>query len=300
MAQQTNQSRQDEPNRSSHDHGVASRGKNRAAARGRGFTLIELLVVIAVIAIIAAILFPAFASAREKARQITCVSNLKQMSTAFAMYEQDNDESYPYWDYALSSNAGSRDPNHLQTLWFNAIYPYVKNAAVFTCPDSADGRSLTDTEVTSWLDPGTSLDAAGILSVFQNTHIDYGYNEMLSKGLICNVQAPCTDAAVSNPSQTLLVADSSQPLTGWSPGPPQATNPSDPVHQYIITRVAFANVPYEDAQVIGSLSSFGSQLGYYEGHVRHVSGSNVSFADGHTKYVQSANLTYDLLAGEGQ
>src|ERR1041385_1617240 len=66
-----------------------------AARRRSAFTLIELLVVIAIIAILAAILFPVFAQAREKARQATCVSNLKQLGTACLMYAQDYDESYP-------------------------------------------------------------------------------------------------------------------------------------------------------------------------------------------------------------
>src|SRR5947199_5029773 len=63
--------------------------------RSRAFTLIELLVVIAIIAILAAILFPVFAQAREKARQATCQSNLKQIGTAFSLYLQDFDESFP-------------------------------------------------------------------------------------------------------------------------------------------------------------------------------------------------------------
>ena len=63
--------------------------------RRQGFTLIELLVVIAIIAILAAILFPVFAKAREKARQISCTSNMKQLGLAFMQYQQDNDEVLP-------------------------------------------------------------------------------------------------------------------------------------------------------------------------------------------------------------
>jgi prepilin-type N-terminal cleavage/methylation domain-containing protein/prepilin-type processing-associated H-X9-DG protein len=77
---------------------------------GRGFTLIELLVVIAIIAILAAILFPVFAQARERARQISCVSNLKQMGTAFMMYAQDYDEEFPTGGYPGPRNW---ENNHL-------------------------------------------------------------------------------------------------------------------------------------------------------------------------------------------
>ena len=77
----------------------------------KGFTLIELLVVIAIIAILAAILFPVFAKARDKARQTTCTSNVKQLSTAFEMWLQDHDETYPCcfvkgssWDRLLYDN----------------------------------------------------------------------------------------------------------------------------------------------------------------------------------------------------
>ena len=114
----------------------------------RGFTLIELLVVIAIIAILAAILFPVFAKAREKARQTSCLNNLKQIGTAFIQYAQDYDERMPiYWRnqiqtdtaapgyYYITSN-GSLAGN--DTSWMDFVYPYIKNTQVFKCPSSVD------------------------------------------------------------------------------------------------------------------------------------------------------------------
>ncbi|MCC6729132.1 MAG: DUF1559 domain-containing protein [Chthonomonadales bacterium] len=97
----------------------------------RGFTLIELLVVIAIIAIPAAILFPVFAQAREKARQASCLSNLKQTSLAVMMYTQDYDEMYPkaeFWD------SGTSFGNYY--MWSSVLctQPYIKNLNVLRCP----------------------------------------------------------------------------------------------------------------------------------------------------------------------
>jgi prepilin-type N-terminal cleavage/methylation domain-containing protein len=94
----------------------------------KGFTLIELLVVIAIIAILAAILFPVFAKAREKARQTTCTNNMKQLGLAFLQYVQDNDEHFPN-----SINWGSG--------WAGHIYPYVKATGTYVCPDDSDQRT---------------------------------------------------------------------------------------------------------------------------------------------------------------
>ncbi|MBU0606375.1 MAG: DUF1559 domain-containing protein [Armatimonadetes bacterium] len=92
----------------------------------RGFTLIELLVVIAIIAILAAILFPVFAKAREKARQSSCLSNVKQLSLAVFQYVQDYDEMMPaYYNYMNPS--GNR-------YWCEVIGPYIKNTQIFVCP----------------------------------------------------------------------------------------------------------------------------------------------------------------------
>ncbi len=98
----------------------------------RGFTLIELLVVIAIIAILAAILFPVFAKAREKARQASCSSNLKQLSLGWLMYAQDYDEKFP------SYHAGQGTYAYCGTNAWGFIYPYIKNNGVYDCPTSPD------------------------------------------------------------------------------------------------------------------------------------------------------------------
>ncbi|HZO88068.1 MAG TPA: prepilin-type N-terminal cleavage/methylation domain-containing protein [Chthonomonadaceae bacterium] len=122
-----------------------------------GFTLIELLVVIAIIAILAAILFPVFAEAREKARATSCLSNAKQYGTAIMMYVQDYDEVYPIafgkhpslgylWQYYHGVPADWR-PNSSQTRinayagsWANVTYPYIKNYGMYACPSGAEIR----------------------------------------------------------------------------------------------------------------------------------------------------------------
>ncbi len=91
----------------------------------RAFTLVEILVVIAILCLLAALLFPGFASAREKARASSCLSNYRQVAVAIQMYAQDNDDKTP-------ANGGS-----FSGLIQDSV-PYIHNATVFTCPDDDD------------------------------------------------------------------------------------------------------------------------------------------------------------------
>ncbi len=94
----------------------------------KGFTLIELLVVIAIIAILAAILFPVFARAREKARQASCLSNTKQMGLAVMQYAQDYDETY-VCGFLRNVPTSNR-------FWYQLLQPYIMNYQVFRCPSA--------------------------------------------------------------------------------------------------------------------------------------------------------------------
>ncbi|NUL81299.1 MAG: prepilin-type N-terminal cleavage/methylation domain-containing protein [Armatimonadetes bacterium] len=117
----------------------------------RGFTLIELLVVIAIIAILAAILFPVFAQAREKARQTQCLSNARQIGTGIMMYTTDWNDMFPRMDDCLntrlpySAAVGCNGPygqriNHYK--WQYWIWPYVKNIQIFFCPSREYDRAM--------------------------------------------------------------------------------------------------------------------------------------------------------------
>ncbi|MDR3710757.1 MAG: prepilin-type N-terminal cleavage/methylation domain-containing protein [Capsulimonadaceae bacterium] len=153
----------------------------------RGFTLIELLVVIAIIAILAAILFPVFATARDKARQATCASNEKQIGIGMTMYKQDYDECYPltYW------NGSSWVPYGVVT-FETVTYPYIKSTNVWMCPSSSNAPG----SYALWpITPGGS--ATNISDYTINAYI-LSYN---------STTQPLNDAKIPQPSSIIAVAE---------------------------------------------------------------------------------------------
>ena len=104
----------------------------RSPSRTNAFTLIELLVVIAIIAILAAILFPVFAQAREKARQTACLAGTRQIGIALNMYLQDNDESMPLVNQGTAG--GSTCP-----CWTDSMQTYIKSTGFYSgCPSATN------------------------------------------------------------------------------------------------------------------------------------------------------------------
>jgi prepilin-type N-terminal cleavage/methylation domain-containing protein/prepilin-type processing-associated H-X9-DG protein len=219
--------------------------------RRSGFTLIELLVVIAVIAILAALLFPVFAQAREKARQSTCLSNQKQIALALSMYAQDFDETYPF-TVVLDANTS------LSIEWDDLLTPYIKTGTVggiLACP-SASSRDLAYS--LNWTVGGRSM--ATIPS---------------PAGLVVTgdgAQAPSLARKPQNLPRACPFLSYTNALTGpklWIPAPNLKAAQGDP------NAVIDPTLPDEDTnQAIGYL------------RFRHQDGANVSYADGHTRYVR--------------
>jgi len=154
----------------------------------RGFTLIELLVVIAIIAILAAILFPVFARAREKARQTSCLSNVKQLSLGFLMYAQDYDETLPPPHVTINATPVTHPDGstHVRTHWASLIFPYVNNIGVYNCPS---------TRQAVWTGSYTGRHA-------------YGYNRHISTATFIG--------EMKEPSRFLLICDTALIEGSWN------------------------------------------------------------------------------------
>ncbi|MCX6366329.1 MAG: DUF1559 domain-containing protein [Armatimonadetes bacterium] len=169
----------------------------------KAFTLIELLVVIAIIAILAAILFPVFAQARDKARSIACLSNTKQLALGVIQYSQDYDELLPVAGY----NAQCRGR------WQWQIFPYVKNQQVFTCPNISQRPWVANTN-NNFTCPNSGQTG---LRVGQNDKGGYGWSYALQadngNGASSLDNAPgFALASIQKPADTIIIGE-----TGFVP-----------------------------------------------------------------------------------
>jgi prepilin-type N-terminal cleavage/methylation domain-containing protein/prepilin-type processing-associated H-X9-DG protein len=282
------------PTRSSiliHLEGVRKVKQSRIKASA--FTLIELLVVIAIIAILAAILFPVFAQAREKARQTSCLSNLKQIGTAIMMYTQDYDELFPPFFAGCNARvpnpidpAGTFTPSGLagpRLMWQIAIYPYIKDWDVYGCPSDASASSNLFTKV---------------------YNLSYGYNYGYLSNLNCptcgihtSVPPECTDftgqwfksvglPAVQRPAQIVLAADVGARMA-FGEGATILGSDLNPPDAWPSTEYFYGPDTVGWGQNCGNYyaGTPGAKWANTGGFAyRHNEGGNVVFVDGHAKF----------------
>jgi prepilin-type processing-associated H-X9-DG protein/prepilin-type N-terminal cleavage/methylation domain-containing protein len=276
-----------------------------------GFTLIELLVVIAIIAILAAILFPVFATAREKARQITCASNEKQIGLADLQYIQDNDEHYPMVDYYAY-------PNGVKELitWTIALQPYSKSTAVYKCPSDA---SPQPNNVVRFGDAAQPLSQPDYLQAANsdfainadylnpetncNQSLKTSYNDPNSEAGDGHQGIPIQEGNMDSPAETVFAVDSKPLMTGtgykdayiyryWTGSPAGLTAPATCISWSWGDRGAWdapATGPYSG----GSYGVPGDESGNTNTDrvsIRHNGGTNVVFCDGHVKWMTPGNL----------
>ncbi len=263
----------------------------------KGFTLIELLVVIAIIAILAAILFPVFAQAREKARQTSCLSNMKQLGTATIMYSQDNDEAYYPHRANCTNAAGAAAPCSQYTsaggslpdpgltagvsdekfFWMYALYPYVKSYAVFKCPD-APNAFTSDSTSNAATPQSAALGAGGQDYGGENS---YGHNDMWMSPSAAygggTAPAPATNASIPRPSSTIMIVDA----TYYGAAPDIGNASGVGVNYNGVTSGTNYSAEYKEDQNLFTTTD-GTKVGQYENYWLNVGNSSYDYPSGGT------------------
>ena len=241
----------------------------------RAFTLIELLVVIAIIAILAAILFPVFAKAREKARQISCASNEKQLGLGILQYSQDNDESFPCgMDQAGGHGIGFTGG------WAHSVTPYLKAPAVYKCPDDSytyNGPPPPNTTVTNW--------------VYQE--VSYAMNDSLmgdgNRDSSGNNPKPTALAQLNAPASTVMLCEAYDATTDlntadladdFSTGATMDSKFWGGCPTYCTSRYATGNPPGQSLALVSGITTGA-----------HTDGSNFLAADGHVKWLRASAIS---------
>jgi prepilin-type N-terminal cleavage/methylation domain-containing protein len=235
------------------------------------FTLIELLVVIAIIAILAAILFPVFAQARDKARMTACLSNAKQIGTSVMMYVQDYDETYYWqsaWDECDNWGSGSWGNQYWSyTRWPIRHLPYIKNQGVFACPSDKDSRRSMDVSGS----PGAACDNGS--TPFP---VSFGGN----LGIFENENGPTSMGAVTRPAQKIIVAEClvAYGFEPWNVEYARGAN------------YTFSEAPYTPFSTfrkrVGTAQTLGERDDDMAKVTRHQLGNVAVFCDGHAKWLR--------------
>jgi len=251
--------------------------------RRAGFTLIELLAVIAVIVLLAALIFPAFGLVKEKAHQIGCLSNEKQITAGILMYAQDYDERLPYWNAAfLTSPSTEETPDKL---WKSSVQPYIKNGN----PASFDANGIAHPETGVWmcpslgawqegfgvpdLNPDLAISRAATASYGISMFIVYDYFGTTPQPPATRYRSGMTLAELRAPAETVLLGEGG--LTGRIDTP-------------ITRRWLYYQQTYNNPKVQN-----------WERRNAHTEGSNYAFCDGHVHW-ESAETIYphDLAAAK--
>ncbi len=283
--------------------------------KSRAFTLIELLVVIAIIAILAAILFPVFAQAREKAQSASCLSNAKQVTLAVLMYTQDYDETFPLSSYyPIYSGAAPKDtqfsggadgnPLNLTAFgWEHAILPYMKSAAILRCPSAAVGCGGCEN--------GDNDGPNGLVQYVINRRIGGDYEKPDTTFPLGRLITPAIgDGALSFPASTILFSEGSRSggagaradETGgaggytvghrgrlWGTLPDGSAPAPDPSFD---ANAGTYSIPYNDlCNNNPANAGQGDDWASWDYNppaplARHGGGANYAFAEGHVKFYQ--------------
>jgi len=221
--------------------------------KDKGFTLIELLVVIAIIAILAAILFPVFAQAREKARQSSCLSNLKQFGTAVRMYTDDYDQTLP--PVRVTTSDGIYGGNTATLSAMDLVYPYVKNYKLYDCPSvNRDSRYVAPKDRwAQWM-----RDAPPVSSYIMPIWMTSWANNTFLLG--------SSETQLEVPAQTVSIADGGY---WW----------------FVVDGAWNTGITVSTTKPITLVGTGGGTI-----IARHNDGANVGFWDGHAGYMKPNDL----------